>query len=246
MPVTITKTKILLVEGNDELNLFEELLNDLNLNDQIQVIEVGGKTKFSPKLSGIKSMPEFRTIVTSIGIVRDADDDPISAFQSVCSALRKNQLPEPNAPLVTVQGRPHVTVMIVPDRNTIGMIENVCLESVNDDPAMECIDQFFLCLENKGRVLADNQVPKARVRAYLTSRELLEIAHFEGIQHCLNDYQVRNPKSAAVAVARTHAFLSSRYTPDLDLGMAAKKTDDRYWRFDSPVFDNIKRFLQMI
>jgi len=159
MPEAITKSKILLVEGKDEVNLFTELLVNLDLTD-IQVIEVSGKDKFPSKLEALVKKTSGYSKITSIGIVRDADDDPGGAFQSVCDAMSRLDLPKPKTPLQPVTGPPQITVMIVPDSATRGMIENVCLASVSDDPAMACVDQYFECLAEKQRVLSQNAMPK--------------------------------------------------------------------------------------
>jgi len=245
----ITKPKILLVEGKDEKNLFTALLTDLMLDSIIQVFETKGKDKFDSRLRALKTLPGFNQVI-SIGVVRDADSDPVSAFRSVCGGLRTINLPEPTTPLqpITITGHPKVTVMIVPNATTKGMIENVCLNSVSDDPAMLCVEQYFQCLQEQHRTLAENDIPKSRVRAFLASREWLEIAHFEYLQRCMENYEPAIPISPVIAVPKVHAFLASRYTPDLDLGTAAKKSDreDKYWRFDHEAFDEIKRFLKML
>jgi hypothetical protein len=237
--------KLLLVEGEDEEYLFDALLEDLKLEKNIQVFGVGGKDKFPNDLEKYKkNVPGFE-IVTSLGIIRDADNDPQAAFQSVCSALNNAGLPVPNAPLQSKDGPPKVTIMIVPDSDRTGMLEDLCLDSVSDDPAMPCIDQYFECLRGNNRILTENDIPKARVRAFLVSREWLEIAYFEYLQTCMGNYRP-NPVSAATVVPRAHLFLASRYTPDLRLGIAAKKTDDRYWQFNHATFDKSKMFLQML
>ena len=52
------------------------------------------------------------------------------------------------------------------------MLEDVCLDSVSDDPAMECIDRYFECIE-----VSDTTGPrhvwhsKARLHAFLASRD---------------------------------------------------------------------------
>jgi|GEM_PF-223101 len=247
MPEAITKSKILLVEGKDEVNLFTELLVNLDLTD-IQVIEVSGKDKFPSKLEALVKKSSGYSKITSIGIVRDADDDPVGAFQSVCDAMSRLDLPKPKTPLQPVTGPPQITVMIVPDSATKGMIENVCLASVSDDPAMACVDQYFECLAENQRVLSQNAMPKARVHTFLSSRQWLEIAHFEYLQKCMQDYISDTPASSATAVPKVHAFLASRYTPDLNLGIAAQKSgrEDGYWRFDHPAFEKIKAFLKML
>lgn len=238
----INKSKLLLVEGEDEVNLFTGLLTDIGLSDDFQIISAQGKDKFPQYLKVVKQSPGFDNLVASIGIIRDADDNPENAFRSVCSALRGAQLPEPTALLRPIAGPPKVAVLIVPDANTPGMIETVCLNSVSEDPAMICVDQYFECLQAHHHELAQNAVPKARVRAFLASREWLEIAHFEYLQK-RGDEEPLSPTSSATVVPRAHAFLASRYTPNLSLGVAAK---DGYWRFEHPAFDGIKQFLQML
>ena len=247
MPEPITKSRILLVEGKDEVILFSELLVNQNLNSSVQVIEIKGKDQFGGRLRALRAFSGFDQVI-SIGVVRDADSNPTSAFQSVCSGLRNAKLPVPTTPMQSIAGPPQVTVMIVPNADTQGMIENVCLNSVSDDPAMACVEQYFHCLEAQLRALAENDIPKARVRAFLASREWLEIAHFEYLQRCMENYEPAIPVSSAIAVPKVHAFLASRYTPDLNLGIAAQRSDreDRYWRFDHPAFDDIKRFLQIL
>lgn len=247
MPEDITKAKILLVEGQDEVYLFDELLLDIGLDNDIQVIEVGGVDKFPQALKALRSRTGFNQ-TTSIGMVRDADSDPQGAFQSLCSALQGANLPKPSAPLQPEAGPPQVTAMIVPDADTRGMIENVCLNSVSDDPAMDCVEQFFQCLREKGRELEDNVIPKARVGVFLSTREWLEIAHFEYLQKCMSNYEQTVATSAAVAVPKVHAFLASRYTPCLSLGIACQKSKhaDRYVQFNHSAFDNIKLFLSML
>lgn len=108
MPQPITKPKILLVEGQNEVNLFTELLADQKLDSSIQVFETKGKDKFAGRLGALMTSSGFNQVI-SIGVVRDADSDPGSAFQSVCSGLRNVKLPEPTTPMRPITGPPQVT-----------------------------------------------------------------------------------------------------------------------------------------
>jgi hypothetical protein len=82
---TITKPKLLLVEGKDEVELFSKLIADLDLVD-IEVRDVKGKTRFRDRLEVLIEGPGHE-IITSVGIIRDADKNPAGAFESVCGAL---------------------------------------------------------------------------------------------------------------------------------------------------------------
>ncbi len=164
----ITKPKMLLVEGRDEFNFFSALLRHLE-QTEIEVSIYGGKDKLRTRLRALPSILGFEN-VESIGIVRDADEDAGAAFQSVCSSLSNANLPVPDSPLVLTSGRPQIAVMIMPPGANTGMLEDLCLSALRDDPAMLCLDQYFQCLEVQMESLPQN-TSKARVHAFLASRE---------------------------------------------------------------------------
>lgn len=236
----ITKPKLLLVEGKDEIELFGKLLADLGLVD-VEVRDIMGKTKFR---KNIEALPRFSGFseVTSVGIVTDADKQPKGAFDSICDALEAAGLPRPTTPLQPVGDAPQVAIMILPGGGTPGMLEDLCLESVADDPAMPCVEEYFRCLEERleAEVFPGNP-SKARVRAFLASMEWLEEAHFDHLQKHLGEYLPELPD--APSVPKVHTFLASRYKPDLDLGIAAKA---EYWRLDHPAFAQVKQFLSTL
>lgn len=233
----ITQPKQLLVEGKDEVNFFEEFISILNL-ENIKVRDIGGKTRLADRLEALWTGAGHE-VIASIGIVRDADRDPNGAFDSICGALQTVGLPTPAAPLQCVGDIPRVTVMIVPDEGEEGMLETLCLESVADDPAMLCVEEYFECLENQ---IALEEFPcnpaKAKVRAFLTTREWVEEAYFECVQEYLENHPPVDP-----IVEQAHIFLASRYKPDLDLGVAARAG---YWPFDHPAFAKVREFLGML
>ncbi len=239
MDRAIAKPKLLLVEGKDEVNFFSALLVDLSLGD-IQVQGVGGKSRLRDRLKVVVRGPSHE-IITSVGIVRDADENPNGAFDSIRGALQAAGLPFPTAPLQpVVKDGLQVMVMILPDGKTPGMLEDLCLESVKETPAMLCVDEYFQCLKERLEQLPGN-LTKARVRAFLASMEWLQDAHFEYLQKHVGEYLPDLPE--APSVAQAHAFLASRYKPNLDLGVAAQAG---YWPFDHPAFVQAKQFLQML
>ena len=94
----IRERRLLLVEGRDEVNLFRALIRDcLDDDPRIQVIDAGGKDKFSRNLRAIQTAAMAVPALQSIGVVRDADNDAGAAFDSVCDGLRGvNYEPPPN------------------------------------------------------------------------------------------------------------------------------------------------------
>jgi hypothetical protein len=237
---SITQEKMILVEGQDEAYLFRALIKQQGLEDQIDVASFDGIKKLGPALKALRRIPGHQDL-TAIGIVRDAEQDKDRAFQSVCDSLRGADLPQPPAPREFIGSEPRIGVLILPVGPRRGNLEDVCLMSVQDNPAMECVERYFQCLGERLDRLPGTHLAKACVKSFLVSRELLEESHFEFIQQHLEEWVPQMPN--APSVEKIHAFLASRYNPKLDLGGAAGKG---YWDFNHPAFEEIKRFLRML
>ena len=240
MPAAITKSKLLLVEGKDEIEFFEAFLDNIGVDD-VELRPVGGISKFKRNLKALKTFSGFHR-VKSIGIVRDADYDPSNAFQSIKNALTAAGLPVPSTPYCPIPGPPKVNIAVLPAADRDGMLEDLCLQTVEQDPAMVCVKDFFRCLQKQ---VDPSDYPrteaKARVRAFLTSRELLE----EECYACIRDHIGSCDRSLVSegAIMKVHTFLASRYKPDLHLGMAAKAG---YWNLQDPSLAGIRTFLTQL
>jgi hypothetical protein len=167
MAIEITKGNLLVVEGRDEELFFGALLKHMQLQN-IQVIPIGGKTNLRPNLKALTLSPQFSE-VSSLGVLRDANDDPSSAFGSVRDALIAVGLAAPQKPLVTAGDSPRVTVMILPEENSPGMLEGICLRAVENDRATSCVGQYFQCLREQNLSLPRN-ISKAKIQVFLASR----------------------------------------------------------------------------
>jgi len=167
MAIEIIQPNVIVVEGKDDELFFSAFIKHLGLAN-IQIIPIGGKTELRPKLNALVTSPNFSQ-VTSLGIVRDADANPATAFQSMCDALRQVNLPVPHQTLVRAGNNPQVVVMVLPDKDTPGELEDLCLQAVVYDPAIKCVDQYFLCLQQNG-ISSPKSLSKAKIHAFLASR----------------------------------------------------------------------------
>jgi len=166
--IVISEPNLLVVEGVEEQMFFDGLIGHLRLQ-HIQVLPIGGKTRLRERLGALVRSSGFANVV-SLGVVRDADDNADGAFQSVRDALRSVGLPLPERPLVAAGEVPRVTVVILPEPGKPGMLEDLCLQSVAQDPSMFCVDEVFRCLPQRGVPLPRN-MSKARIQVFLASRE---------------------------------------------------------------------------
>ena len=171
-PISIKKPRLLVVEGDDEARLFNALFahiekDGVKIND-IQIIDAEGKRNIKSRIEVIVRHTDFSK-VSSIGIVRDADDNADDALRSVQGALRAAGLTPPDTALSLAGGVPKVAVLITPYGKSSGMLEDVCLEAMEDDPAMGCVQDYFSCIESH-LTEQPNNLSKAMMQAFLASR----------------------------------------------------------------------------
>ncbi|MBC6453423.1 MAG: hypothetical protein GDA43_09530 [Hormoscilla sp. SP5CHS1] len=136
---------------------------------QIQVAEGADNLRLFVEMLTIDA--NFHT-VTSLGIVRDADENAASKFQSVCDALRNANLPVPREQIRPTSDRPQVSVLILPDTTSPGTLETLCLRTVSEDPMMSCIEEYFDCVQQRvAKPPKSKDMDKAKVKVFLASRE---------------------------------------------------------------------------
>lgn len=167
-PIKIEQETQLLVEGRDTDVFINALLQHLSLIG-VQVHNFGGVEQLSRFLKTFIASPGFHQIVKSLGIIRDAEKSTGSARQSVHDILRQVNLPLPDQ-----KGTPQTSVYIFPDNKNSGMLETLCLTSVQNDPAIICIERYMECLEKQQLHISNPE--KAKVQAFLASR-LKFVAH---------------------------------------------------------------------
>ena len=163
----ITQSKVIIVEGVDDENLLSALIQYIGLSG-IQIISCAGKSEMPSVIKTVRNMPDFENKVTSLGVVRDANDDAEHTFQSVCTALYTAGLSVPERPLAVADGKPRVSVMIWPCAANKGLLEDVCLQSIANYPEMMCVNQYFECLSRHGVELS-HKLSKAKVQTFLAS-----------------------------------------------------------------------------
>ncbi len=167
MATPITQEYLLLGEGKDEEYFFASLVNYLNMPN-IQVLGIAGKTQLGANLQALRKAPDFNR-VRCLAVTRDADQDPQGAFQSVCDALEQAELPRPSNQMQPTGSAPCVLVLILPRPGQAGALEDLCLESLAESPATECVEEYIECLKDNA-CLECNSESKASVHTFLASR----------------------------------------------------------------------------
>ncbi|MGB9845753.1 MAG: DUF3226 domain-containing protein, partial [Methanothermobacter tenebrarum] len=65
--------------------------------------------------------------------------------------------------------KPKVSILLIPGIDEKGSLEDLCLKTVADDPAISCLESYINCLKNNGLVLQSN-ISKAKLQTFLASR----------------------------------------------------------------------------
>jgi len=174
----IQLTKLLLVEGKDEVIFFNELVDKFKIKD-LEIRDYKGKNNFK-NFSPIMIASESFNKVKSLGIIRDADgeidcnDSNIeNAFISIRDVLKniqndeitKNRLKNASLPNKNKEfscGSPKIGVFIINS-----MLENLCLQIVKDTVNMGCVEDYFKCLQNNE--ISPKNKHKAKILAFLAS-----------------------------------------------------------------------------
>ena len=163
----IEKHVQLLVEGRDTKGFFEALRRHLHLED-LQLHDFGGVSELRTFLPAFVKLPKFSS-VTSIGIVRDADDSATRAFESVQGCLKRSGLAVPSEPGMGAGDHPRVKVLVLPGKGRPGMLETLLCDTIRDEEVHTCIDTFFECIKELQGEPAPN-LHKARARAFLATK----------------------------------------------------------------------------
>lgn len=175
-PSDVTQSKVLLVEGQSPKNFFIAAAKHLGINDTIDIHDFGGVTQLTDYLETLAAMSSFQEKVKSIGIARDAEDDPVAALEAVKAAVRQAGI----SPEVSV------ATFIFPDRVSKGNIETLCLRSVEGRSVTACVQAFVKCSEENGAIVwaEGYKRDKALVQIYAATLESPEayagLAAYEG------------------------------------------------------------------
>jgi len=190
-PGPVTLSKLLLVEGDTPMHFFEALLKELGLQDDIEIRNFRGVGDFKTYLVNLADTDEFKRVVTSVGVIRDAEAKPATAARAAIEyALTAAGLTPTRTPLV------RTSIFILPDNTNEGMIETLCMEAVKNEPTLAaahaCVEDFFTCLSRHALSLpALPMLAKNRAQAYLATRP--EAQMFPGIAAYRGYWPFPNP-----------------------------------------------------
>lgn len=177
----ISKSVYMLVEGKDEEAFFNKFfkknqrLEALNLNDSIQIESIRGIDNLEASIGALVTRTGFEKIEILL-IIRDADSNHTSSFDSVCHILHKHGLPTPNNmnDFSESAGSMITGVYILPGKQddiTGNMLEDLCL-SIPDNPLiMPYIDDYLQHITDNQDIVNPKNIHKSKLLIFLASHK---------------------------------------------------------------------------
>jgi hypothetical protein len=165
----IEESKVILVEGKDDLEFIREFLKFEGISG-VRIEEVKGTGNFEEYVGYFVKKTGFRSNVKIFAVIRDADESETKAFESVKRILESDEvnIPVPEKNMEFFKGEKTVGIFVMPGSGESGMLEDLCLKSVEGHPNMECVDEFIKCIEEKDNKKL-NQPAKRKALAFLCS-----------------------------------------------------------------------------
>jgi len=172
--LAINKTKLVVGEGKEEVSFFPKLLKNYaslfgerDLSQDFEFIDCGGKSKLETFL--VRDLPIIPgwTKVTSLGIIIDADTPPkgfAPSFDKAQNAIKlmNNALTQMNYPIFPVPKKAARTelldgrktaIWIMPDNQSQGELEDLCLKALEQHALRPCICQMANCARSTNTVV---------------------------------------------------------------------------------------------
>ena len=163
----IEESRLVLVEGADLEYFLAGLLFHHGMRPGFQIFDFGGVDELRPSIKAFAAAPDFDR-VDSLAVIRDAEGGPEAAERSVLDAVRDAGLNPPPEPGEFSDPKPAVGTYILPNNEDPGMLETLCLNAVQEDPMMGCVDDFIDCLDDIGEIPSPEE--KARAYSFLATR----------------------------------------------------------------------------
>ncbi|MDE2951358.1 MAG: hypothetical protein OXT68_11385 [Chloroflexota bacterium] len=180
-------TRILVVEGPEDKTFFCGLAEQLGISKELYIVVCNGKDKLEPVLKSIlndgnfhsfehigiicdNDFPDIRNNRSALRVVQDEIDSANVSINEIVKSRR--QLPRPENPRVPAGTKPKVSVLLLPNDERDGMLEDLVLEAIGKNDITNCVDEYFTCLNNTGLSAREARKSRSRLSVYISGKIL--------------------------------------------------------------------------
>jgi hypothetical protein len=161
-PPPFRTARLLLCEGYDDHRFLTNLIRAHNVGAyDVRAVEdigaVAGNTGFEEALKAAVVVSGFKTHVTRVVLVADADTQYNATFTNICTQIRNanadpdvaNRFPIPGREYALSGGHPRVAIVLLPRQQAAGSLETLLLEAMAAIPAwapvLKCVEDACNC-----------------------------------------------------------------------------------------------------
>ena len=163
----------LIVEGRDDRYAAQHIWNRHTGAFSLSVSEKDGVENLLNSIRNEVRVPGRRVV----GIIVDADDDPIARWRAVSDRLRDVNIqtprsPDPDGTVVDTPNMPRIGIWLMPDNASAGELEDFISEMIpDDDPVWPLSADYIDGIPPAHRKFSANKETRAKVHAWLAARE---------------------------------------------------------------------------
>jgi hypothetical protein len=177
MPIELKEELLLLCEGLADQNCFRKLLEraqDIPRFSMLDPKEHHTVSGFEQSLTAIKGNKLAFSRLKGVLIVADSGNSPVTTFDEIRKQIVfAGGYPVPSKPMelaVRTADHPAVAVMLLPDENTPGSLETLCVREIQERKpwVTECVEKFLNCGESSAKDLRAEKLDKARFHCLVT------------------------------------------------------------------------------
>ena len=168
-PNPIEKEKLLLAEGKDAFHFFCHACSFYREVEDVQVMDFRSISELTNFLLDLTIMDKFDEVDTIV-IARDAEKDAEAAKDSIQTSMTKAEIPLPEKSFeYTANDTMKTAFMIFPGpKQKDGTLEDLCLSTVENDPLLECVNDYLECAKAKGEQFS--RIHKNKLHCFLAGK----------------------------------------------------------------------------
>ena len=165
--------KLVICEGVDDMAVLEGICGASGIAG-LTIENCKCRANVERVVSELKIRPEFtREEVESVAVVIDAEASFDASWQKVQNAVQLGFEVRLARHGEFTRRKPRFGGFVVSGAGGQGMIEDLCLESVGDQPGFSCLEDYFKCLSE--RTAKKEYHSKAKFRAWMASQTEYEL-----------------------------------------------------------------------
>lgn len=164
------QAKVLLVEGQDDKHVVLHLRDRDESIPQFHIVDKEGIDNLLAAIALEVRVPGREVV----GIVVDADNDPVSRWQAVASRLVRENIQIPgnsDSAGTIINGTPRIGIWIMPDNRSPGELEDFVATMIpEDDPIWPRSEAYIDGIPVTERRFSAEKVMRAKIYAWLATR----------------------------------------------------------------------------